>query len=149
MNPEDFQAFYKRMCNYDRHMGFDLKVHEPGKITYNLTIAKPHLSSLDVCHGGVIAGMMDSILGVTALSWAVPKGKLCATVEFKTHFFAPVKLGDQLQGTGEIDFAGSRLIVTTAYITDITTGQLAAKGIGTFNLYPLSKKKELLDLLPR
>lgn len=147
MNPKDFEALYRNACQYDRHMGMTLTLHEPGKITYALTVTAAHVSFLDACHGGVIAGMMDATLGVTALSWAVPKGKLCATVEFKTHFFSPVKRGDKLEGTGEIDFAGSRLVVTTAHIMDTTSGQLVAKGMGTFNLYPLAKRKELLDLL--
>lgn len=148
MNIADFEAFYKRICNYDRHMGLVLTIHGPGKITYRLHIDDRHLSAFEACHGGVIAGFMDAILGVTALSWCVGSGNLCATVEFKTHFFSPVKRGDELEGTGEIDFAGSRLVVSTARITDTTTGQLVAKGMGTFNLYPATKKKELLDMLP-
>ena len=93
------------------------------------------------------AGMMDATLGVTALSWAIARQQLCATVEFNTHFFAPVKAGDRLEGTGDIDFSGSSLVVTTAHITDTTTGQLVAKGIGTFSLYPLARRKDLLALL--
>ena len=147
MNYPDFAAFYSKVCQYDRHMGLKLTVHAPGKITYSLQVDERHISFHPACHGGVIAGMMDATLGVTALSWAIARQQLCATVEFKTHFFAPVKAGDRLEGTGEIDFSGSSLMVTTAHITDITTGQLVAKGIGTFNLYPLAKWKELLALL--
>ena len=143
----DLEAFYNRFCHYDRHMGLKLTVQRPGKITYSLQVEERHSSFLSACHGGVIAGMMDATLGVTALSWAVARQQLCVTVEFNTHFFAPVKAGDRLEGTGEIDFSGSSLMVTTAHITDITTRQLVAKGIGTFNLYPLAKRKELLALL--
>jgi uncharacterized protein (TIGR00369 family) len=143
----DLEAFYNRFCHYDRHMGLKLTVQRPGKITYSLQVEERHSSFLSVCHGGVIAGMMDATLGVTALSWAIEQGKLCATVEFKTHFFTPVKVGDFLEGTGEIDFTGSRLVVTTAHITATTVRQLVAKGMGTFNLYPVSKRKDLLELL--
>ena len=145
----EFEAFYKKVCNYDRYMGLELTVHGPGKITYRLRVDERHLSFPTACHGGVIAGLMDATLGVTALSWAVGNGKLCATVEFKTHFFSPVKPGDQLEGSGEIDFTGSRLVVTTAKIMDTTTGQWVAKGMGTFMLYPAAKKKDLLDQLLR
>jgi uncharacterized protein (TIGR00369 family) len=140
-------AFYKKICRFDRFLGLDLEVLEPGKITYRLLVDENHLSMPPFCHGGVIAGMMDATLGVTALSWAIVRGNLCATVEFKTHFFSPVKQGDQLEGTGEIDFTGASLVVTTAQIMDVTTRRLVAKGMGTFSLYPITKKKELLTLL--
>lgn len=142
-----FERFYSNLCHYDRYLGLRLSVQGPGKITYLLDVDERHLSMAPACHGGVIAGMMDATLGVTALSWAVEQGKLCATVEFKTHFFAPVKAGDRLEGSGAIDFVGSRLVVTTAHITALTTRQLVAKGIGTFTLYPAAKRKDLLELL--
>ncbi|MEZ5581808.1 MAG: PaaI family thioesterase [Candidatus Competibacteraceae bacterium] len=143
----DFASFYKEICRFDRFLGLDLEVLEPGKIIYRLSVGDNHLSMPPSCHGGVIAGMMDATLGVTALSWAVMRGKLCATVEFKTHFFSPVKQGDQLEGTGAIDFTGASLVVTTAQITDVTTRCLVAKGMGTFSLYPIAKKKDLLTML--
>ncbi len=145
----EFESFYGKICNYDRHLGLRLSVHGPGKITYLLDVDERHLSMPPACHGGVIAGMMDATLGVTALSWAVQQGKLCATVEFKTHFFAPVKAGDRLEGSGAIDFVGSRLVVTTAHITATVAQQLVAKGIGTFTLYPATKRKDLLEMLDK
>ena len=95
VNSPDFAAFYSKVCQYDRHIGLTLTVHEPGKITYSLQVDERHVSFHPACHGGVIAGMMDATLGVTALSWAIARQQLCATVEFKTHFFAPVKVGDR------------------------------------------------------
>jgi uncharacterized protein (TIGR00369 family) len=143
----DFEKIYKKMCHFDEHLGLHLTIHEPGKITYTLTIEKQHLSSLDACHGGVIAAMMDATLGLTALSWAVQQGKLCSTVEFKTNFLSPAKPGDHLEGSGGIDFIGSKLMVTNARILDKNTGQLVAKGMGTFALYPISKKGHIEALL--
>jgi len=145
----DFAAFYKKICRFDQFLGLKLEVLEPGKIIYRLSVVDNHLSMPPSCHGGVIASMMDATLGVTALTWAVVRGDLCSTVEFKTHFFAPVKQGDQLEGTGEIDFTGASLVVTTAQIMDVTTRRLVAKGMGTFSLYPIAKKKDLLLLLGR
>lgn len=147
MKYPDFARIYKEMCHFDQHLGLSLTVHEPGKITYTLTVEKQHLSSLDACHGGVIAAMMDATLGLTALSWAIKKGKLCSTVEFKTNFLAPAKPGDALEGSGEIDFIGSKLMVTNAKILDKNSGQLVAKGMGTFALYPIAKKGHIEALL--
>ena len=129
----DFEVFYKEMVQFDSHLGMDLTVHAPGNITYMLKIETHHLASPDACHGGVIAAFMDSVLGVTALSWAVSKENSCATVEFKINYLTRVRPGDILEGTGGIDFTGSKLIVTTGKIIEKKTGRLVAKGLGTFS----------------
>ncbi|MBW1893732.1 MAG: PaaI family thioesterase [Deltaproteobacteria bacterium] len=139
---KDFEVFYKEMVQFDDHLGMDLTVHAPGNITYTLKIEKHHLTSPDACHGGVIAAFMDAVIGVTVLSWAVSKENLCATVEFKINYLTRVKPGDVLEGTGDIDFTGSKLVVASGKIVEKKTGRLVAKGIGTFSQYPLAKKFE-------
>ncbi len=147
MKPPNLEQLFKDHCHFDQHMGLDLTIHAPGQICYRLTVQEKHLSTIDACHGGTIAAMMDATLGLTALSWAFPRGQLCSTVEFKTNFLSPAKTGDVLEGCGEIDFTGSKLVVTNAHIIDKNTGQLVAKGMGTFALYPISKKAHLATLL--
>lgn len=139
---QDFEKYWKELVQFDRHMGMELKVHSPGNLTYTMEIKKQHLTSPDAAHGGVISAMMDAVLGVTSLSWAVSKGNLCSTVEFKTNFLSPVMPGDILEGTGEIDFTGSKLIVTSGRIIEQKSQRLVAKGIGTFSQYPISRKSD-------
>ena len=137
---KDFEKYYKELVQFDKHLGMDFTVNAPGDVTYTLEIKKQHLTSPDAAHGGAIAAMMDSVLGVTALSWAVSKGKLCVTVEFKINYLSPCGPGDILEGTGEIDFAGSKLIVTSAKVIEKKSKRLVAKGMGTFSQYPISRK---------
>ena len=137
---ENFKQIYSDVVQFDDHLGMVLKVHAPGDITYTLDIARQHLASPDTCHGGVISGMMDAVLGITALSFAVAKENLCATVEFKINYLSPAKLGERLEGRGAIDFYGSKLIVTSGSIIEQNSGRLVAKGLGTFSQYPLAKK---------
>jgi len=137
---EDFEKIYTDVVQFDEHLGMVLTVQAPGDITYVLDIKNHHMASPEACHGGVISGMMDAVLGITALSFAVSKGNLCATVEFKINYLSPVKLGDRLEGQGEIDFYGSKLMVTSGVIIEQNSGRLVAKGLGTFSQYPLSKK---------
>lgn len=142
---KDFEVLYKDMVQFDDHLGMDLTVHEPGNITYTLKVEKHHLTSPDACHGGVISALMDAVIGVTVLSWAVSKDKSCATVEFKINYLTRVKPGDVLEGTGEIDFIGSKLIVANGHIIEKKSGRLVAKGMGTFSQYPLAKKLESME----
>lgn len=131
---------YNKINLYAQENGLVLQVIEPGHITYTMKVLEKHLSSPNTCHGGVIAGMMDSVIGTAALSLAFTENNLVSTVEFKINFFKPVHLHDELTGTGKVDYKGKSLIISSGEIYDKKTGQLVAKGIGTFNVYPLSKK---------
>ncbi len=148
MQTHDFARFFEEICAFDRYLGMHLTVHGPGRIAYRLTVDERHLSMPGACHGGVLAAMMDGVLGLTALSRVFPEGKLCQTVEFKINYLAAVGPGVTLEGDGRIDFAGSRLLVTTGDIIDHADRRQIAKGMGTFSLYPLDKKPDLLDYLP-
>ncbi|MFO1352559.1 MAG: PaaI family thioesterase [Gammaproteobacteria bacterium] len=147
MTNMDFAKLYEAICEFDRHLGLQLSVLEPGNIGYRLTVGTHHLSMPGACHGGVIAAMMDAILGLTALSKVFPQGQMCQTVEFKLNYLTAAKPGDELEGKGWIDFSGARWLVTSATIENLSSGAPIAKGMGTFALYPLTKKAELVELL--
>jgi uncharacterized protein (TIGR00369 family) len=139
-----FEKHYLDLVKFDRFLGMKLKVYEPGRITYTLEIIDNHLSTPDQCHGGVISAMMDSVLGVTALSLAVSNGNLCSTVEYKINYLSTAKPGDVLEGSADVDLSGSTLIYTSGTIKEITTGRVIAKGMGTFLQYSISKKMATL-----
>ena len=141
----DFEKHYKSISQFDDYLGIDLQVHAPGEITCALVIEKHHLAAPDACHGGVISALMDSTLGITALSYAASIGNFCSTVEFKLNYISPARLGDELRGTAEIGFTGSRLIVTSGRIVESKTGRLIALGMGTFSQYPMSKKADQIQ----
>ena len=133
---------YKRINLFAQENGMELTVKTPGKSHYEMMILEKHLSSPNVCHGGVVAGFMDSVLGSAALSLSFKTNALVSTVEFKINYFKPVYLNDKLIGKGKVDFEGKKLITSTAEIYRISKDgveSLIAKGIGTFNKYPLNK----------
>ncbi len=134
------QELYAQYNNFDKEMGLVLTEHSPGNITYKLEISEKHLSSPKVGHGAVVASMMDAILGTTALSKVCNDGNLVSTVEFKINYFKPIFKGDKLLATGEIEFEGKSLIVTTGKIIKTNTKELVSKGMGTFNIYPMTKR---------
>lgn len=138
MNPLDL---YIQMNKFDQHNGLKLIVHKPGEIEYEMKIAEQHLSSPKVCHGGAISGMMDAVLGATALSIAFTEEKLVSTVEFKINYFKPVMEGETLIGSGSIEFKGKRLICARGEIVKKDSGEQVAIAQGTFNLYPMEKQE--------
>ncbi|MCP4913095.1 MAG: PaaI family thioesterase [Oligoflexia bacterium] len=139
MNQREILDLFEKISHFDKHMGLILKETTEGKIEYSLEIKKQHLSSPQTCHGGVIAAMMDAVLGIESLACAAAEDKLCSTVEFKLNFIKAAKLGDILKGEANIDFKGKSLVVTSGSL--FCGDDLIAKGTGTFNLYPMSKKQ--------
>ena len=137
MTPKELETFFRKYSKLDQTLGLKLDIQGPGEITYTLTIDERHLSSPKTAHGGILAAMMDDVLGVTALSMAVTKGFLVSTVEFKLNYLQPARLGDTLVGSALIDFQGKSLIVTSGSIK--CGDQMICKGQGTFNLYPIEK----------
>ncbi len=125
---------------YAKSLGMDFKIPEPGVVHYFLTIQKQHLATPLAVHGGVIAALMDSVLGVAALSSVVAENKVVSTVEFKINYLAPSLLGDELFGIGKVESQGKRLIITSGDIMCTNRNNLLiAKAMGTFNAYPFEK----------
>ena len=147
MSEDDFVKFfesqYKKMVQFDKHLGMTLTVIEPGKVSYSLKIKEFHLTAPKSAHGGVTAAMMDATLGVAALSYAVSKGNLCATVEFKINYIKQARPGIVMVSEGSVQHAGKRLIVSHAEIKEEQTGDLIALGLGTFTQYPLERRSDL------
>lgn len=140
MTPQELGNLFNRISEFDKHMNLDFSVNGPGEVEFDLIIREFHLSSPKTCHGGVLAAMMDTVLGLSTLSYSVTQDKLCSTVEFKINIFEEVKLGDHLRGSAELDFKGNKLVVTSGRIFKKDSGDIVAKGLGTFNLYPMEKK---------
>ncbi len=139
VNLEQFVALFRSINKYDLDNALTFEIHEPGFITYKMTIQDKHLSSPDTAHGAVLAGFMDCVLGLSALSQAVIEGNLTSTVEFKINYVRPVKLGEEITGTGKVVHKGKSLIISSAEVRN-AKGEMIALGQGTFNTYPFNKK---------
>ncbi len=136
---DQFVKIFRAMNKYDIDNQLHFEIHAPGSITYKMKIEAKHLSSPDTAHGAVIAGFMDCVLGLSALSQAIVESNLTSTVEFKINFTRPVKIGDEIIGTGKVIHKGKSLIISSGEVRN-SKGDLVAIGQGTFNTYPISKK---------
>ncbi|RZL15934.1 MAG: PaaI family thioesterase [Hymenobacter sp.] len=137
-------AHYNRINLYGQANGMALSVPAPGKAEYRMVIQEAHLSSPGTAHGGVLAGLMDAVLGAAALTLAFTAGELVATVEFKINYLRPVHLGDELLAVAQVEHAGKSIVVVSGTIYQQGTegaGPAVAQGLGTFNRYPASKRE--------
>jgi uncharacterized protein (TIGR00369 family) len=135
---EKLLEIYNQVNTFGTENGFKLTVIKPGVITYEMEILKKHLATPKTVHGGMVAAMMDGVIGVAALSLVAPEGRLVSTVEYKINYFKPAYLGEILKGEGRVDNAGKRIISTSGEIYN-QKGEIIAKAMGTFNAYPIEK----------
>lgn len=139
-------AFYNQINRYGQANGMVLTVPTPGQAEYRMTIRDEHLSSPGTAHGGILAGLLDSVLGAAALSLAFTTGELVSTVEFKINYLRSVHLGQELLAMARVEHQGSSLLVSSGTIyrqpAEPDAERLAvAQGLGTFNRYPASKRQ--------
>jgi uncharacterized protein (TIGR00369 family) len=129
---------YKEGNNFGRLLDMDFEIFGAGKLEYKLKINKSHLATPFASHGGLVSALMDSVLGICALSLVCEEGKIVSTIEMKLNFLAPVKLGDYLLGKANLLNKGNRIICIEGEILN-QNEVLVAKGMGTFNAYPKEK----------
>ncbi|GAB4249341.1 MAG: hypothetical protein Kow0079_01930 [Vicingaceae bacterium] len=134
----DLIEIYNKVNNFGRVNGMKFIQLKKGIVEYHVTIKQEHLATTKAAHGGFVAGFMDAVLGVAALSSVALDGKLVATVEFKINYLKPVFLNDELKGIGNVINKGNRLITSEGKIYN-QKNELIAIGNGTFNAYPFEK----------
>jgi len=81
----------------------------PGKMTAELDVRKEFLNPFGSAHGGVLAGLVDHILGAVLLP-LVPSGAWPASNEFKINYLAPVYEGT-LRASSEVISLSKRIAV--------------------------------------
>ncbi|MDQ3192248.1 MAG: PaaI family thioesterase [Bacteroidota bacterium] len=137
---EKLLEIYHKINKYGEVNGMKVKVIEPGHIVYEMEIKDQHMATPVAAHGGAVAGFMDGVLGVAALSSSALEEKLVSTIEFKINFLNPVYKSDILIGTGKVEQKGNRIIIASGEIVcKNRDNKLIAKAIGTFNSYPFAK----------
>lgn len=137
MNKEIIKR-YGETNNFGRLLGMQYELDESGDIHYHVKITKEHLATKTAAHGGLLAAMMDGVVGVAALERVSGKGMVVSTVEMKLNFLHPAFLNDQLIGIGKVLKEGKRIVVVEGKIYNQDKVVLAA-GLATMNAYPFEK----------
>ena len=129
---------YNKVNLFGNENGMKLTIIEPGSISYEMEVLPKHLATPTTIHGGMVAAMMDGVIGVAGLSAVAQEGKLVSTVEFKISYYNPAQIGDILTGKGIVDKKGSRIIYASGEIYN-QNNKIIAKALGTLNAYPIEK----------
>lgn len=78
---------------FARLLGFRLVSAEPDEVLAELSVTEDLSNRNGVMHGGAIMALADN-LGGTATMINLPPGKTTTTVESKTNFLRPIRIGD-------------------------------------------------------
>jgi uncharacterized protein (TIGR00369 family) len=98
---------------------------EEGLVRMRLTPAEQHYNPLGSVHGGVIATLLDSVMGC-AIHSTLPQGRGYTTLELKVNYLRAVTLATgEVTAEGRLVHAGRRSVVAEAKLAD-ASGRLYA-----------------------
>jgi uncharacterized protein (TIGR00369 family) len=106
------------------HLGTTLISAGADEVTGSLVVEE-HLCTIGgILHGGAIMALADT-LGAVGAFLNLPAGARTSTVESKTNFLRPAKLGDTVHGTSRLVNKGRTLMLWQTEVRD-SQGRLIA-----------------------
>lgn len=115
---------------YAEDLGIQLLHREPGSVCIALDLREEHMNSWEVAHGGIIMGLLDIAMGMSAKSLE-PESNGATTVEMKTNFLKAAV--GRVTAEGFAQRAGRSLVYVEAELRN-EEEELLAKATGTFKL---------------
>ena len=106
----------------------------PGRSRIVYEVGAEHLRSRGIAHGGIIATLMDTALGLAASSKA-PDGLDVVTAQISVNFIRPAWAGERLVASAEVRHSGRKTAVVTGEI-HTEGGSLVATGSATLVFVP-------------
>jgi uncharacterized protein (TIGR00369 family) len=109
---------------------------EEGRVTMRLTAAEYHYNPIGSVHGGILATLLDSVMGC-AVHTTLPKGRAYTTLEIKVNYLRAVTdASGQLTAEGKVIHTGRRSAVAEGKIID-AAGRLCATATTTCLVFDL------------
>lgn len=102
------------------------KAAEYGSLTFEYTVRKEMINPVKILHGGVVAGIMDDLMGATVYSMEL-QGQY-VTVNLDVSFFSIVKLGDVILAKTKMIKQGRKIINMECEVWYSGKEKLIAKG---------------------
>jgi uncharacterized protein (TIGR00369 family) len=109
---------------------------EEGRVTMRLVPAEFHYNPLGTVHGGIIATLLDTVMGCAVHS-TLPAGRGYTTLEFKVNFARPVTVSaGELVAGGRNHHVGRQTAVAEAKLMD-ARGRLYATASTTCLIFDM------------
>lgn len=112
-------------------LGAELVDRSDGTATLALNISDMHLRTRGIAHGGVIATLLDTAMGV-AVSTRTPEGSFAVTCQLNVHFIRPGWNGERMLVKASVSHVGATTSVAQAEMVT-ESGVRVAMATGTFS----------------
>ena len=116
--------------------GFSIAEVEAGRIVMRLVPAGYHYNPLGTMHGGILATLLDSVMGCAVHS-TLPQGRAYTSLEIKVNYVRAVTVDSgELSAEGRILHGGRRSAVAEGRVVD-ARGRLCATASTTCLIFDL------------
>jgi uncharacterized protein (TIGR00369 family) len=117
-------------------VGLTLTEVDEGRVAMRLTPAEYHTNPIGSMHGGILATLLDSVMGCAVHS-TLPKGRAYTSLEIKVNFVRAVtNASGELAAEGRVIHAGRRSAVAEGKVLD-ARGRLCATASTTCLVFDL------------
>ena len=131
-----FVDIHKQQTGLPKFLGLRVDAVEPGRMVVSLDARDEFHNPFGSMHGGVLAGLVDHVLGAV-LYPVIPRGHWAATTEFKLNYLAPVRAGTVVAESTVVSLGRRTAVVRV----EVTNGdQLACVAQGTLLVSDPPKK---------
>src|SRR5262249_39688626 len=114
--PEAFLGTSEQAKGLPGYLGIRFTEITPGRLVATMPVRDDLLTPFKTLHGGVMAGLVDHVLGCV-LYPLMPRGQWAATTEFKLNYLAPVFGGAELRAESTVVSLGKRAAVVQVEVT--------------------------------
>ena len=129
-------------CGELNAVGLRLVLHVAGDTCWTETTLTPDFQGWeDITHGGIVATILDEVMGwalASADSWGF-------TARLTIEYRRPTPVGRLLRAEGRLVEHRRRLLTTKAQLVDVATGELLATADALYVAAPPDRKQALKD----
>lgn len=104
-------------------------------LLFGFRVDERHCNPLGVCHGGWLATFADIVLPLGAREAAASGDGMLMTVSMSLDYFGPARLGEWVEGRGEMLRRTTRLVFTQGILR--TGGEPILRASGVFRIGPV------------
>lgn len=126
----DVERFVEKVGSAPWYRLLGMKIELGEEISIVLEVQEKHLQALGVAHGGVIASVLDSAIGLNINKELVAKKKVAVTSQLNVHYLKPVLPG-KIKATARPLYIGSKVAVGFGELKD-ENGDILAVATATF-----------------
>jgi uncharacterized protein (TIGR00369 family) len=111
---------------------------QPGRTVWRMLADERFANPIGVIQGGFIGAMADSAMGSATVTFARAAGRksFSSSIEMKTSFLAPARVGAVLECTARVVQGGARVAFAEAEVVD-DAGVVIARASSSYLFTPL------------